>query len=158
MPVFSRHASNSKRARDRTMNSVPGRRPQTRAVRTWIDSKTGGGPSYGPGAEPPAQQLTRRQVNDRWWQHTRECTACQAAVEGLKRRAALLAAAAVALVAALSGAAAGGGLAALRAGGAPAALAALVAAGAAAAALLAWRAWQLLPQFKYVEYAAADNK
>mgnify|MGYP001808028719 FL=1 len=117
------------------------------AVRAWIDKRAGGGPSYGPTTDPPPQQLTRRQINDRWNQHTHECTACQAALAGLKRQAMAFAAVAFALVAALSGAVAGAGLPRLLAGGAPAAAAAAAAGGACLAAALAWRAWRILPQF-----------
>jgi hypothetical protein len=125
------------------------------AVRAWIDKV--GGPKWDDRADPPAQRLTRRQINDRWGQHSRECTACQAAVANLRRQAAAFAGAAAALVAALAGAAASAGLPRLLSGGAPAALGAGALAGAAIAAAAALRAWRMLAQFEYVEYFAADN-
>ncbi|KIZ05011.1 hypothetical protein MNEG_2947 [Monoraphidium neglectum] len=125
------------------------------ALRAWIDKV--GGPKWDDRADPPAQRLTRRQINDRWGQHSRECTACQAAVANLRRQAAAFAGAAAALVAALAGAAASAGLPRLLSGGAPAALGAGALAGAAIAAAAALRAWRMLAQFEYVEYFAADN-
>ncbi|KAI8475816.1 MAG: hypothetical protein J3K34DRAFT_516994 [Monoraphidium minutum] len=120
------------------------------ALRGWVD-KAGGGPAYPASADPPAPRPARRQVNDRWAQHTRECTACRAAAEGFRRRAALLAGAALAAAAAAAGALAGAG--ARRAAAAlPAAVGAAV-----LLALAAWRAWRMLPKFEYVEYCAADN-
>jgi hypothetical protein len=70
------------------------------SARKWIDTRAGGGPDYGPGAGPIAPQ-TKRQLQDRWAQHTASCTVCLAAMAAAQRRAAAARFAAAALFAGL---------------------------------------------------------
>ncbi|KAI8468797.1 MAG: hypothetical protein J3K34DRAFT_515066 [Monoraphidium minutum] len=127
------------------------------AARRWIQGVGGGGPDYG-GQAAPLPELTKRQVNDRWAQHTAECTHCTAAAALLRRRVAFFRAAAAALSGllwGLLGALAAAGAAPPPAGAALAAAAA--AAGAAGAAWAAARGGALLREFDYVDFSHARN-
>lgn len=75
------------------------RAPQ-RTARKWIDSVAGGGPDYGE-ASGPIKPLTKRDLQDRWAQHTQHCTACLAAMGQLRARAAAARAAAATMFAGL---------------------------------------------------------
>jgi hypothetical protein len=69
-------------------------------ARKWIDSKAGGGPDYGPAAGP-IKPLSKRDLQDRWAQHTQHCVTCLAAMAAVRRRAQVAKAAATVLFAGL---------------------------------------------------------
>jgi len=119
-----------------------------------------------------ARQLTKKEINDRFQQHTQHCTICQKAMKKFERMAQVAAACAVALgaavVALLSGvwlplwlSSAGGNGAAAGAAAASSSvcswLTVLCGVGAAAAAAVARFAGTKMQQFVYVEYSHADN-
>ncbi|KIY99872.1 Rieske (2Fe-2S) domain protein [Monoraphidium neglectum] len=126
------------------------------ATRKWIDSKAGGGPDYGPAAGP-IKPLSKRDLQDRWAQHTQHCVTCLAAMAAVRRRAQVAKAAATVLFAGLCAALGTFGVPRILAGGAPALVAAAAAAGAAVALWVARRAAAALDQFTHVEFTHADN-
>lgn len=102
-------------------------------------------------------QLPKRLINDRWTQHTAECTHCLAAVKQLRRTAALSKGAAAGCFAALCGVLGSVGVAGLLATPLNAGMAALAVAGVVVALAVMRQAESLLPQFDYVDFSHADN-
>ncbi|KIZ01471.1 hypothetical protein MNEG_6492 [Monoraphidium neglectum] len=128
------------------------------AARRWIEEQAGGGPDFGGAPLAPPAPLPKRVVNDRWSQHTAECSHCAAAAARLTRGVGLAKVAAAALFAAfcgLLGTFGAPGLLARAAG--PGLVAAAAAAGACSAAWWARRAEALLREFQYVEFSHAQN-
>jgi hypothetical protein len=137
--------------------SATTRAPARAEARRWIDSEAGGGPDYG-GADAALPELPKRAVNDRWAQHTSDCTRCAAAAAGLRRGAAAAWATAAALFAAECALLGTFGAPALLARAGPGLAAAGAAAGSVGAVVWALRAQALLREFDYVDFSRSDSR